>query len=120
MEQEFKALYKLADRLLQQDPKAQQVIVVRTSENIIYSFADHDIRSGNVKEVLQFEMQLKQNGSPRITELVCLWNDNIGWLDIPCWYLRKALVKMNPENKQTKVLLPDGDGFMIKTLEVMV
>ena len=77
MEQEFKALYKLADRLLQQDPKAQQVIVVRTSENIIYSFADHDIRSGNIKEVLQFEMQLKQNGSPRITELVCFYHKTI-------------------------------------------
>ncbi len=40
-----------------------------------------------------------------------------GTLDVPSRYLRKSLVKMNPENKRTKVLLRTVGGYTVKTLE---
>lgn len=52
--QEFKALYKTAEDLLNKDTKAQQVLVLRAG-NIIYTLADYDIQSGNIKEELQME-----------------------------------------------------------------
>ena len=114
MNQEFNALYKTAENLLYKDTKVQQVLVLRAG-NIIYTFADHDIQSGNVKEELQMEQTLRKNNSTEITELICMWQG--GALDIPSRYLRKALVKMNQENGKTKVLLRTAVGYTGKTLD---
>lgn len=112
--QEFKALFKAAENLLNNDTKAQQVLVFRAG-NIIYAFADHDIQSGNVKEELQMEQALRKNNCTEITELICMWQG--GTLDIPSRFLRNALIKMNPENKKTKVLLVTFGGYIVKMLE---
>lgn len=111
---EFKALYKAADAIIQKEANVQQAIAVRASGNIIYAFADHDICSGNVKEELQFESLLRRNNSAEITELVCLWDS--GALDIPSRYLRSALLKMNPNNIKTKILLAGAMGYIVKEL----
>ena len=114
MNQEFKALSQAAENLLNNDKNAQQVLVLRAG-NIIYTFADHDIQSGNVKEELQMEQTLRKNNSTEITELICMWQG--GTLDVPSRFLRKSLEKMNPENKKTKVLLRTVGGYTVKTLE---
>lgn len=114
MNQEFKALYKAAENLLNNDTKAQQVLVLRAG-NIIYTFANHDIQSGNVKEELQMEQILRKNNNTEITELICMWQG--GTLDIPSRFLRDELKKMNPKNGKTKVLLRTFGGYTVKTLE---
>ena len=114
MNQEFKALYKSAENLLNNDKNAQQVLVLRAG-NIIYTFADHDIQSGNVKEELQMEQTLRKNNSTEITELICMWQG--GTLDVPSRFLRDELKEINPKNDTTKVLLRTFAGYIIKTLE---
>jgi len=114
MNQEFKALYKSAENMLNIDSKAQQVLVLRAG-NIIYTFSDHDIQSGNVVEELQMAQTLLKNNCTEITELLCMWQG--GTLDIPSRFLRDELKKMNPKNDKTKVLLRTVAGYTVKTLE---
>ena len=112
--QEFIGLFKVANSKVEADKTIQQVIALRAG-NVIYSFADHDITSGNVKEELQMEQQLHRDDNIEITELVCIWRG--GMLDIPSRYFRHALIKMNPVNKEAKVLLMSSGGYIVKTLE---
>ncbi|MBO5176161.1 MAG: hypothetical protein J6C07_01785 [Lachnospiraceae bacterium] len=61
------------------------------------------------------EQTLRKNNSTEITELICVWQGVM--LDIPSRFLRNALIKMNPKNDKTKVLLRTFGGYIVKTLE---
>ena len=115
---EFTELFEAAKRELDLNKTAQQVIVVRTAKNAVYSFLNHEIASGDTKDEEQFAEMLLSKEDTAITELLCMWNTYN--LDIPSQNMRKLLAKMNEENWQTKILLAGKDSYAVKVLGTLV
>lgn len=57
---------------------------------------------------------LKLTGDTRIPYLIHVWKNH--WLDLPPYDLRKALLALNPENRDTRLMLIGEESFRILTL----
>lgn len=49
-----------------------------------------------------------------IPYLIYIWKNH--WLDVPAADLRKKMISLHPENKNTLILLIGEEGFVVKTL----
>lgn len=114
---EFTELFEAAKNGIDLNQTAQQVIVVQTAKNAVYSFFNSDIVSGDTKEEEQFAELLLSNKDTEITELLCMWNTYN--LDIPSQNFRNLLVKMNKENSKTKILLAGKDSYLVKEMSAI-
>ena len=120
----FQSLLAEADSLLQQDPFAEQVIVVETAKETRYHCVNHEIMDGETAEEDAFIETLQDSGDTTVCYLVAVWNcstvnclpSDLLPVDLPSFHLRQKLLTLSPENANTRILLWGNDGYGHKIL----
>lgn len=114
---EFEKLMRQAEELAASDPSADQVVTVLTAKGNIHWFFNHNVTSGNTADEAAFIKTLAESGDTEITYAVCMWSDSA--IDVPSHHLREQLMELNPTNRETKILLRSGEGFVVKPFSVL-
>lgn len=118
----FYSLLAEADSLLQQDPFAEQVIVVETAKENRYHCINHEIIEGKTAEEDVFLETLQDSDDTTVCYLVAVWNpadcipSDLLPVDVPSFHLRQKLLTLSPKNINTLILLRGCDGYGYKTL----
>lgn len=110
---QFETLYQRAGALLEADPTAEQAIAVLTAGGEIHGIANHGVQAGNREDEAIFVKALDESGGGRLLCLVCVWRGLT--LDVPSIGLRKALLKLDPANRETELLLR-GEEYQVRTI----
>lgn len=63
----------------------------------------------------RFIDSLIKTGDTRIAYMIYIWKNH--WLDIPPFDLRQALLRIDPENKNTRLLFIGEENFIVRSLE---
>lgn len=109
----FETLYQRAGALLEADPTAEQAIAALTAGGEIHGIANHGVQAGNREDEAAFVKALAESGDGRLLCLVCVWRGLTP--DLPSMGLRKALLKLDPANRETELLLR-GEGYQVRTI----
>ena len=112
---EFEALLQKAEAVLTADPTAEQAIVVQTAGGAMLAFANHNVMAGDRTDENAFMEELAKSGDTQIARMVCLWQAGLV-VDLPSMTLRKALVELDPGNRETNILLRTGEGYATRTV----
>ncbi len=83
-----------------------QAVVFTTDKSYTYVSIDD-----TVEDICR---KLVSNHDTRIMKLLVMWKNQE--IDLPSLALRKAIVEMNAENKDTNILLQGTNGFIVKKL----
>lgn len=113
-ELELRALLEEAEHLLRADPKAEQVIVVKTAKGDLQHCANHDILSGDTAEEVRFAEELRRRDDGEIRCLAALWSN--GCADVPSMHLRERLLELSEKNAEAVLPLRGEDGWSVKTI----
>ena len=122
----FAPLLAEADRLLLEDPFAEEVIMVETAKENRYHCINHEIMDGYLSEETAFIEMLQDSGDTTVCYLVAVWNRrtvdciqcDLYPVELPSFHLRQKLLELSPENTHTLILLRGSDGYGYKELGV--
>lgn len=120
----FMSLLSEADILLQEDPFAEEVIVVETATGNRYHCSNHEIMDGDFSEEVAFIEKLRDSGDSKVCYLVAMWNpadcihSDLYPVDLPSFHLREKLLALSSHNADTLILLLGRDGYGYKKLGV--
>lgn len=101
---DFEKLFQQAKELLEAHPAAEQAVVARTAGGAVRCLANHGVTSGSTEDENAFVEALAESGDTRVLRMVCLWR-TAHTLDVPSMNLRKALLELDPANRETELLL---------------
>lgn len=104
-----------AKLLLQENPSADQVIIMITTKGNIYSLINESIINGNNESEDAIISIMDVQKDIEISHIICMWQGNS--LDIPSMYLRKKIIALHSQNAKAKVLLQGKNDYLIKELE---
>lgn len=122
----FMSLLSEADMLLQEDPFAEQVIVVETAKGNRYHCSNHEIMDGEASDEAAFTEKLQNAEDTTVCYLVAVWNrltvnciqSDLSPVDLPSFHLRQKLLTLSPQNAHTLILLRGRDGYGYKKLGI--
>lgn len=118
MEQNHKEIfYQLMEEARKQislHPEAEQVTVLRTEKNHIYSLALPDAVNAQ-KELEGFFGMLREKDDCRVSHVVAMWST--GGAEIPSFAFRKGLLELDAANGETLLLLTQKPSLLYKTLQ---
>ncbi len=113
---DFDLMSSKAHSSVKNQSKNAQILVLKTRNGKIYVF-ENDITKNNAIED-EIINKLISNNDTQIDLVLCMWD--IGGIDVPSYYFRTMLYKMNSENLNTKIFLQGFDGLHIKELRVTI
>lgn len=102
-------------KALEELKEGDGVVILRTAGGQEHRF--EVFREDPDKTVDRMVDRLKQTGETHVAYLTMMWGNH--WLDVPSGKMVKALIELNRENVETKVLLIGQENFLIKTLADM-
>lgn len=114
----FSGLLDEAKRLLQAEPPAEQVIVVKTAKGSVCHLLNRSIRAGDTTDEDAFFTMLSDRGETAIQAVLCMWSDRS--IDLPSNHFRRRLAELCPDNKNAVVLLQGENDFIMKRLEQVI
>ena len=79
--------------------------------------------SGNIHTVVNNDFQktldtMAQANDTVVTKMVAMWQE--GFVDVPSYAFRKALLALDAANKQTEVILRTERGYTTKAIRIMM
>ena len=101
--------------LLQENPSADQVIIMMTTKGNIYSLINESIINGNNESEDAIISIMDVQKDIEISHIICMWQGNS--LDVPSMYLRKKIIALHSQNAKAKVLLQGKNDYLIRELE---
>lgn len=101
--------------LLQENPSADQVIIMMTTKGNIYSLINESIINGNNASEDAIISIMDVQKDIEISHIICMWQGNS--LDVPSMYLRKKIITLHSQNAKAKVLLQGKNDYLVKELE---
>ncbi len=107
-------LYYIAKEQMQNNPKAEQIVVLRTDKPWVYSFENRVLSHGSEDEDKLIQ-DLIENGDTNVRYIVCMWKEALA-LDVPSYHFRKRLLEISEKNAEAEILL-QGEALMVKTLK---
>lgn len=113
---ELYALLEEAERQVQANPEAEQVIVVKTAKANMYHFANYDITSGSRADEDRFVELLREQDDTEVQYLVAMWNN--GGVDLPSHHFRSRLLEPSPKNGEAVMPLQGEEGYMMENIGV--
>ena len=113
-EMELHTLLEEAERLLRENPEAEQVIVAKTAKGNLHHCANHRILAGDPTEEVRFVQLLRERGDTEIRCLAALWSN--GCADVPSMHLRERLLELSEKNAEAVLPLRGEDGWSVKTI----
>lgn len=105
-------LLDLAEQLIQTDPTARQVIVVKTAGGDLRHFLSHS--AGDTSEEDAFLEALRETGDAELRLCLCMWHN--GQIDVPSHHFRRRLLELSPQNAQTCIPLQGEGSVSMKTV----
>lgn len=118
LSRELSILLEEGKRRLEENPEAEQVIVVKTAKGQVCHFANRAVTAGDRRDEDAFLAELAHGGETELRALVCLWQGQA--LDVPSFHFRSRLLELCPNNKDAVVLLQGEDVLLAKKLEVLM
>lgn len=127
MTEQFYELLHEADRILENDTVHEMIVLVKTAKgNIYHTFQDSATSYDPMRDIKFMDMLMTKNDT-QVKYLVVLWKpraETVKLLDtghpyypeMPGWCLRRGLLELAPENKDTLLLLSAGEIFNTRTL----
>lgn len=110
----FHQLMEEARKQISLHPEAEQVTVLRTEKNHIYSLALPDAVNAQ-KELEGFFGMLREKDDCRVSHVVAMWST--GGAEIPSFAFRKGLLELDAANGETLLLLAQKPSLLYKTLQ---
>lgn len=114
VQKEFDQLWAEAKRLVELNPSADQVIVVKTEQSNVYHFINNPL-SGDYENEDRFVQMLLDQKDSVVKYIVCMWNNYA--LDIPSFHLRKLLLDANSRNGDTAMVMQGEEKIIVKDLK---
>lgn len=114
---ELEKLYQQAGELLEAHSTAEQGIAALTAKGTLCCVANHAVTAGNTEGEDVFVKTLIESDDTRILRMVCAWREGLT-LDVPSMRLRKALLELDPANRETELLLRIGSECCVRTMEM--
>lgn len=112
---EVLAIYAdMARQFLSEDPSAMQIVLFVTDRFHIFKFQTTDLKDTRAEDDCLRRMCETQNA--RVLLTATMWSN--GQLDVPSYSLRKKLLELDPQNKDSCILLSTGNGIDVKRLSV--
>lgn len=109
---EWNDLLEEAKRLVSEEPRAMQVILVHTAKGNVYHFANTCISEPEEEEA--FLELLQEKDDTQILGLICMWNNF--QIDVPSMRFRKRLLEICSRNDETQILLQGEYVLAVRTL----
>lgn len=113
IEKELIELIEEAEKQVDENPSAEQVIVVKTAKDNIYYIANNPM-SGDTETENLFVQELIEDDDIVLKYIVCMWEDKV--LDQPSINFKKRLLEASSENMETFVPVNGGDKILVKRL----
>ena len=110
---ELLALLEQVKGLVEAEPAAQQVIVVKTAKGNVYHVSNRDVESGADEDGLL--RQLRDGEHTQIQAVVCIWQEG-GALDVPSIRFRQQLLELDPRNGDALLPLQGENVLVARTL----
>ena len=112
----FDDLLCLADQELKQNPDVLNVVVLQTVNGDIVTALLRDATDDDFVRAIEEQSEkviaaLKELENPVISVILTLFRGNTP--DLPSFALRQALIELNPENTQARILLGPSIGRTI-------
>ena len=115
----FDALISEARKRVEENPDAEMVIVAQSAKgNVQTGYLRGGMNGDSVTDIEFFLQTFVDAGDVEIKYCVCMWNR--GWLEIPCYHLRKGLLGLSPKNEDTIFAGQGENVIVLKTLKDMM
>lgn len=111
---ELCALLEEAERQVQANPEADQVIAVKTAKGNTYHFANHQVQAGSRADEDRFVELLREKDDVTVQYLVAMWN-TCG-IDLPSMHFRRRLLELSPQNAEAVIPLQGEGGYLMRTI----
>ena len=115
MEKEFYMLYEEAKKQAQLHPSAEQAVAVKTVKGNIYTFPNYTMLTTHEDEA-RFVRMLQDRQDAQVSYMVCLMVQGCE-IEISSFFLRDALLRADPKNEETTMLLQADIGLVVKTIK---
>ncbi len=114
---DFNRMISIVDECLKEveSESGAQAIVLLAQSGQIYRSVIPDAAAGGREAEKQLIQELKSRNDRVVAKLVCKWAD--GGLDLPSCSFRELLCECNEDNRNAKILLTGGNGYLQKTIE---
>lgn len=103
-----------AKKQVDDNPTAEQVIVLVTAKNNMYTCINHCIMDGNYDDENHFFQMLVNKADVEVKYLVCMWNN--GGLEIPSANFRKQLLEICSKNTDAIYCGQGADGIVLRRI----
>lgn len=113
-ERELYAVLEEAEHRIQENPDADQVIVVKTSKANVYHFANYQVQAGNREDEIRFINLLREQDDKEILYLAAMWNN--GEVDLPSHHFRSLIMELSPRNGEAVMPLRGEVGYLVRTV----
>ena len=106
-------LLEQAKGLMEAEPAAQQVIVVKTAKDNVYHVSNQDVENGADEDGLL--RQLRDGEDTQVQAVVCMWQGGEA-LDVPSIRFRQLLLELDPRNGDALLPLQGENVLVARTL----
>ena len=123
----FYDLLEESDRILENDTVHEAVVLVKTAKGNVYHMFQNPTSYDPMRDIAFMDMLVEKDDAqvkylvvlcnPRAVTNQLLDTDAPYYPEMPGWCLRRGLLELAPENKDTRLLLSAGEIFNTRTLE---
>lgn len=110
---ELLGLLEQAKGLVEAEPAAQQVIVVKTAKGNVYHVSNRDVEIGADEDGLL--RQLRDGEDTQVQAVACMWKEG-GALDVPSIRFRQLLLELDSRNGDALLPLQGENVLVARTL----
>lgn len=122
----FYDLFAEADRILEHDTVHEELVLLKTAKGNIYHMFQNRSTYEPMKDIAFMDRLVAENDThtkyllvlinPKADTILLQDMGEQYYPEMPGWCLRRGLLELAPENKDTLLLLSAGEIFTIKTL----
>lgn len=113
--QNFEKLFRKAEETLQADTSAEQAVALLIADGEIKSFAATPWYGDAPDDLASLARELKKSGNTRVVRMICLWRSGLQ-VDQPSMALMKALLELDPGNRDTEFFVRRSDRYATRTI----
>ena len=106
-------LLEQAKGLMEAEPTAQQVIVVKTAKDNVYHVSNQNVENGADEDGLL--RQLRDGEDTQVQAVACMWKEG-GALDVPSIRFRQLLLELDSRNGDALLPLQGENVLVARTL----
>jgi len=112
---EFEEMVSIAKRLIHQNPKKDEVVLVKTAKNHMRYFTLNIKDGTHEADIDAFVQEIVEEDDKEIKCILCF--SNVFSIEPAPYHLNKRLIEICPENENAYIFLQGEYDFAVMTLE---